>query len=86
MSRFLLEQYHLVNGEIKDIKQLHPLENISDKTIFIERFKKHFGNTLNYVDISEGKGKLFQIIYQGYEYNIYIEGFDGGGGKDKKKK
>lgn len=86
MPRILPEQYHLVDGEVEDIKELHPLENLREKTIFIERFQKLFGNDMQWEDISDGQGFLFKITYQGYEYNIFIEAFDGGGGKDKKKK
>lgn len=82
----LPEQYHIVDGVVEDIKHLHPLENSHDKTVFIERFKALFGDDLKYEDISNGEGRLFRISYQGYEYNIYIEAFDSGGGREKKKK
>ncbi len=86
MPQFLDEQWHIVDGKVEKINQIHPLENLKDKTVFIERFKSLFGDDLQYEDISEGSGRLFKISYQGYEYNIYIEAVDSGGGRDKKKK
>ena len=86
MSYRLDSHYHIVDGKIVDIgKQLHPLENIFDKTVYIKRFCSLFGDDISHEDISGGKGKLFKIQYKGYDYNVYIEAFDGGG-RDKSKK
>ena len=86
MSYRLNSHYHIVDGKVVDIgKQLHPLENTHDKTVYIQRFCSLFGDDILYEDISGGKGKLFKIQYKGYDYNVYIEAFDGGG-RDKSKK
>ena len=78
-----LEQYlHIVDGEIQCIDTPHPLEGFRNKRIFIERLISHFDGMI-YEDISGGNNKLFRIKYNNCEYNVYIEGFDGGG-RDRK--
>ncbi|AXF96532.1 HNH endonuclease signature motif containing protein [Spiroplasma phoeniceum] len=80
MKKYPYSYKHIVSGNITELEKPHPLDNIKDKSIFIEYLLKDLKIT-NVEEISNGKKNLFKIYYKNLYYNIFIE-FPDGGGKD----
>ncbi|MDQ7983066.1 MAG: HNH endonuclease signature motif containing protein [Spiroplasma sp.] len=78
MKAYSYNYKHIVSDKIVELKKPHKLENIRDKSIFIDVLLKDL-KILTFKEISKGKKNLFRIFYENIYYNIFIEFPDGGG-------
>jgi len=78
MKNYPYNYKHIVSNKITEVKEPHKLENIKDKSIFINILLNDL-NITNFDEISKGKNNLFRIYYENIRYNIFIEFPDGGG-------
>lgn len=78
MKKRLYNYKHIVSNNIREIENPHPLDNIKDKSIFINFLVEDL-NVCLFEDISDMKKNLFRIYLDNLYYNVFIEFPDGGG-------